>query len=462
MNKILIVAYYFPPIQSGGVYRPLKFVKYLRRYGWEPIVLTIDPVCGHQLDKGLLQDFPEGLFIKRTPQLDFYRLIRLFKRTIGAGKKGETTSIEAREGEQWSSGRTSELTTYLSKIKSELSVFTKNVFFIPDSEIPWLPIGVTWTLKLIKEKKIDVLMTTSPPQSAHLVGLLVKLFTGIPWIVDFRDLWIDTFDFYEKPFGRWRKPVEKWFEKAVVERADRIINISHGESYCLQKNYGKVSPKIFRVIHNGFDTADFSMNAESGGPFNGQADDKLTITYVGTLYPTTADEFFAALDSFFSKNSAQKIHVTFRFIGHFDTGYEKVVKKSSYRDVIQIVGIKPHDEAIREMCIADVLLLLQGGEKMKHSEIPGKLFEYMGASKPILAMVKDGDVSAILGKSNLGLVVNPKDRDGFEKLLHDLIELKKTGHLETKPNEDYIKTFSREGLTEKLAQLLDEIDPNKT
>jgi glycosyltransferase involved in cell wall biosynthesis len=143
------------------------------------------------------------------------------------------------------------------------------------------------------------------------------------------------------------------------------------------------------------------------------------------------------------------------FIGNIDPGYEKIITGSNFRNSVRILGQKPHAEAISAMCNADVLLVLQGGDKMKDTEVPGKIFEYMGSGRYILALVKPGDVSAILSKTNTALIVNPDDTDVIKKQLLDLIELKKQGRLIPYPNNEYIHTFSRKVLTGKLGDLLD-------
>ena len=188
MRKILIIAYYFPPTQSSGVYRPLKFVKYLKEFGWEPVVLTISPVCVHRKDTGLLKDLPENIVIERTPQLDFYRLVSLFKREKEMIQAGGDNNVEEELQQGQGAHPGSVLKRMLSGIKSHDALFTRGVFFVPDDEVPWVPVAFARAVKLAKREDIDVVMTTAPPQSAHLVGLFTKWATGLPWIVDFRDL----------------------------------------------------------------------------------------------------------------------------------------------------------------------------------------------------------------------------------------------------------------------------------
>ena len=437
------------------MYRPLKFVKYLREYGWEPVVLTINAVCAHSKDNGLLDDIPENVVIERVPQLDFYRLVNIFKRKSAGIRAGCDNKV----GEGLENDRAihteSLIRRTLSGIKRNLPVFVRNVFFIPDDEVPWLPVAFVRAVRLAKREGVEAVMTTSPPQSAHLVGLLTKWATGLPWLVDFRDLWVDTFDFYPKKYGQWRKPVERWMERVVIKHADSVINISQGESRYLQSEYKTVNSLKFHVIHNGYDPEDFSEKAVDYLSESKQEDKKLRIVYVGTLYPTTADEFFQVLTDCFESNPGLESDIELLFIGNVDPGYEKIITSSNFRNSVRILGQKPHAEAINAMCNADVLLVLQGGDKMKDTEVPGKIFEYMGSGRHILALVKPGDVSAILSKTNTALIVNPEDTDVIKKQLLDLIELKKQRRLIPYPNNEYIHTFSRNVLTGKLGVLLD-------
>jgi glycosyltransferase involved in cell wall biosynthesis len=456
MRKILIIAYYFPPIQSSGVYRPLKFVKYLREFGWEPVVLTVNPVCVHSRDDELLNDLPKDIVIERTPQLDFYRLVRLFKRQKVATQACRDGNDNEKQNKDRETHADSTLKRMLSGLKRHVALFTRGVFFVPDDEVPWLPVAVARAVKLAKREGIDAVMTTAPPQSAHLVGLFTKWATGLPWIVDFRDLWMDEFDFYEKPYGRWRRPIERFMEKQVLKRADRVINISRGESLTLQSEYNYLPAGKFHVIHNGFDLEDFNEDSKVAGSKNTMRD-RLRITYMGTLYPSTADEFFEALSELYEVNPLLGDQVEFRFIGHFDSSYIDMTGNCSFSNSLNLLGMRPHDEAVREMCDSDVLLVLLGGNKMKDTEVPGKIFEYMGTGKPILALVRQGDVSSILEGSNLAFTVNPDNREEIKETLLNLVKLWQQGELHREPNIEYINRFSRKELTGKLSSMLDEL-----
>jgi glycosyltransferase involved in cell wall biosynthesis len=456
VKKVLVIAYYFPPIQSSGVYRPLKFVKYLREFGWEPVVLTINAVCGHPKDEGLLDDIPKGVVIERTPQVDFYRLVNFLKRQKSRTESHleyKTRGKESHNGE--GEVKSSAVSSYLP-IRSKLAVLFRDVFFIPDNEVPWLPIAAAKALRLAKKEKVDAVITTSPPHSVHLVGLLTKSATGLPWIVDFRDLWTDTFDFYPRRYGQWRRPVEQWMEKCVLRRADSIVNVSDGESDHLRSEYNDLPVDKFRVIHNGYDPEDFVNEANAPDTELKCDQRRLHITYVGTLYSTTADTFFDALSTSLEDDPNLKYDLELTFIGHIDPEYATKITQSNYRDLINIVGLKSHAEAVKAMCKTDVLLILHGGNKIKDSDIPGKIFEYMGAGKTILALARPGDIVSILAKSNLAMVVNPEDKDAIKQKLLELVTSKKKNQLNPRPNCEHIGRFSRKNLTRKLAKLLDE------
>lgn len=455
MRKILIVAHDFPPVQTSGVYRPLKFVKYLREFGWEPVVLTIDAVWAGQRDQRLLEDIPEGVHIKRTLQLDYHRLVNAVKRLAPGRQAGDA---ENRQGEplRQSAERGAERTIRgkLSRLKSRVPVFVKDVFFVPDGAVPWVPVAALSVLRLAKEHRVDVMMTTSPPHSVHLAGLAASKITGIPWIADFRDLWLDTFDFHDKPFGKWRKPVEGWMEKAVVNHADRVINISHGESLSLQGRFPNLPAETFSVIHNGFDGSDFEARGRDSDRKDGTA---LAITHVGTLYPSTGDEYFHALECLFRDKPHLAERFEFRFVGHVAPNYLEAFEASSFRERVCLNGPLPHANAVQAMLDSDVLLLLQGGKKMGAGEIPGKVFEYMASERPILAVAWPGDVASILQESGLAYVVRPDDPAGLERTVMAMLHLKESGALRMKPDRAYIEGYERRRLTERLADVLDEM-----
>lgn len=370
-------------------------------------------------------------------------------------RNGDESKVD-RAGEKDQATQASPLrSSKLSSIKRNLAVFVRDVFFVPDDEAPWLPVAFWKAVRIAKREHVDAVMTTSPPQSAHLVGLLTKWTIGLPWFVDFRDLWVDTFDFYPKKYGQWRKPLERWMERTVIKNANTVINISQGESDFLQSEYKAIDSNKFHVIHNGYDTADFCDRTDAPALDLDQSGTKLKLTYVGTLYPTTADEFLSALADCFEANPALSNDIELSFIGSIDPSYEKIITSSDYRGSVKIFGQKPHREAIKAMHNADVLLVLQGGNKMKDTEVPGKIFEYMGSGRWILALVRPGDVSSILSGTNTAIVVNPEDTEGIKKQLMGLIERKKQGLLTPSPDMEYIRTFSRKVLAGKLANLLD-------
>ncbi len=453
MKKVLIIAYDFPPTRTSGVYRPLKFAKYLPEFGWQPIILTVKNYPRDFMDETLLDQLPPETLIKRAYSWEPIRLekalfTRLFKRTSQAAPSEGNSDPGKRKS------RTTLLSLIRKYILSPLSWFTSSFLYVPDYKIGWLPVAVYKGLKTIRREKIDLIFSTSPPETDHIVALFLKLITGKPWVADFRDPWTDNS--LKQDFPRLRRKFENWLEHIVIRKAENIVHVGHGWARLAREKFSDVSPEKHHAITNGFDEADFKeINAAEILERNKTR--YLNLVNIGTLYEQSAFEHF--LKGFEKALASGKIgnNVRITFVGHVIPMWRQVLERQPFKDHIDLVGLKSHGATIRLMAAADVLMLtpLGGNEQEETRHIPGKIFELIRTGRPIFMTGWKGECSEIIEKSGVGKFVPCDNMDLISKTIIEYLEKKANGELKTTPNWDYINRFERKNLTGDLAKLLE-------
>lgn len=452
MNKVLIIAYDFPPAWTSGVYRPLKFAKYLPRFGWKPIILTVKNYSREIVDETLLDELPPEARIIRARSWELVRLEKaIFTRLY---KKDVQTSMPPQGGR---SGGTSWKATPLSLARrflfSPLSTFAGNFLYIPDDKTGWVPHAVYKGLRAIRQEKIDVIMSTSPPESAHIVALFLRLITGKPWIADFRDPWTDNL--YRLKIPRVRMKYETWLEKTVIRRADIVVHSGSGTAGLSKEKFPGIPPEKHRVITNGFDEGDFAgLSPEE--IYEPDRTPYLHLVNIGTMYEQSGFENF--LKGFERIISSGRKHNEIRvsFVGHLIPAWRKVLAGQPFKDHVDLLGFKPHKETLRYMMAADVLLLiLPVWEDRRASQIiAGKVFELMRAGRPIMMIGREGECSRIVERSGLGKFIPSHDVVRISETLMQFSQQKQKGSLIATPDWDFIRRFERKILTEDLARLL--------
>jgi glycosyltransferase involved in cell wall biosynthesis len=420
MNKVLIVTYYWPPSGGAGVQRWLKFAKYLPEYGWEPVILTVEPACAAYpvTDKSLDDDLPASLKVYKTPATDYFSIYKKDRSKIPSA--GFANSAD-------------------NSLKGKILRFIRGNFFIPDPRKGWNKFAFLKACELIESKEIKYVITTSPPHSSQLIGLKIKeKYPQIKWIADLRDPWTDIYyydQFYPTPLSKW---IDSGFEKKVLENADRVITV--GES--LKKLFAtKVSEAEIRttVITNGYDEDDFRRVTACEPPI-------FTLTYTGTLsdiYPLKG--LLASLKILQSEGTDFLI----RFVGSVSSDSKKLIKSYLSDRQAEFLPYAKHDEAIQHMVDSSMLVLIIPSHKSNNSIITGKLFEYLGSGKPVLCLgPTDGDASAIIEKCLGGRTFDYDNSDAIVSFIRDIMNNKFVVQ-----NSAGMK-FSRRNLTRLLAEAI--------
>jgi glycosyltransferase involved in cell wall biosynthesis len=415
MNKVLIITYYWPPSGGAGVQRWLKFSKYLPEFGWEPIILTIDPEYAAYpvTDDSLAFELPLTK-VHRTPAINFFSIYKNDKSKIP--KAGFANSVD-------------------NTLKGKILRFIRGNFFIPDPRKGWNKFTFKKACELIETEGINYVITTSPPHSTQLIGLKIrKKYPEIKWIADLRDPWTGIY-YYEQFYPTFiSKRIDSGLEKSVLKNADRIITVGASLKTSFSSKVKGIADKI-EVITNGYDEDDFKGIA---------ADEpsRFTITYVGTLsdkYPVSG--LISALKNLRFEGK----DFVLRFVGTVSENARELIMSHIPESSVEFIPYQIHSEAIKYMMISTVLILIIPSHKSNKSIVTGKLFEYLATGKPILCLGPvDGEAAEIIRTTGNGATFGYDDISGILQYISD-------NHAGTKNTESsIINQFSRKELTSKL------------
>jgi glycosyltransferase involved in cell wall biosynthesis len=421
-KRVLIIAYYFPPLGMGGVQRTAKFVKYLPQFGWKPYVLTVKDVEYMAKDPSLLDEVSPKAQIIRTGSFDPLRILSLAKKVLGTteGTRAAKDSIGKSRGFSW--------------------------LFFPDNKVGWVPFAVRKAISLCRREKIDLIFSSSPPPSVHLVAYLIRRATGTPWVADFRDPWIGYK--LEKPPTPLHLFFKRRLEKTIVSCADRVVTANP----VIQTELKSAHPqaKSIGLIDQGYDEEDFRELVST-------TPDAFTIGYLGTFSPDCNPRpVLRALGELISKNLLPKDKVRFLQAGgsvHMDV--RRLAKEGGSSEVLETEGYLPHRQALARMAKASVLLLITCDDPRV---FPAKVFEYLRLGKPILGIVPKGSrMAEFLRTLKAQAVVDTEDLEGIKQVLLAYFAEFQNGQMRPDMRDDSIKGFERRVLTGRLASLFDEV-----
>jgi len=389
--KVLIVTYVFPPAMAVGAYRILKFCKYLIEQGIEPYILTPENPNTMSRDESTVSLIPDGVKVFRTSTLEPFRF-----RPEPKGK--ETDSKESDKKDIQSELPKSSL---LSSIKKKI----KQTMSVPDSSYFWVWYGLRPGIKLVKKENIDIVLSSSPPHSVHILGSRIAQRTGRSHVVDFRDLWTQNTSYAELNLPQYLKKRDRKFELKVLKKAAAItVNTATFKKQLLEKNRF-LNDNNVQVITNGVDPDDFKNLLADNAP-----NDKFTLLYTGSLYGRHRDPefFFIALRTWLDNNPDLQNQIRATFIGNWTPEYLALVEKYKLKNIIDKKEWMPQQDALKATFNADLLLLFQGFDPVLSSAIPRKLFEYMITNKPILAFAPPGEIPNLIEEYNCGVCFSDK------------------------------------------------------
>ncbi|WP_067849148.1 glycosyltransferase family 4 protein [Alicyclobacillus mali (ex Roth et al. 2021)] len=432
----LIICHDFPPVGGIAVQRPLKFAKYLGEFGWKVTVLTADHVYSATPDPSLLDEIPEDVQIVRVTDVVSKQLARWSGRMVGDGSApAQQPSAQARRP-LW------------KRLAWSAWKWAQAHALIPDESVAWAMLAGFAARRIVRQRVVDCIYTTSGPQSTQLAGLIASAFARTPWIADFRDPWTDNLHFHHRG---WRAALERRLERTVFARASAIVTVTDGFWRLFAAKYPHRALDI-HVIRNGVDEADFPP-----APARRKGEEEpFTFFYGGILYPgRSADALFQAVHRLLQNGHITPQRLRIQFAGVLDYPghhhHARLIRELGLEAVIEPLGYLPRREALARMLAADATLLIGDQSAQAKDYVPGKLYEYLYAGRPILAMLREGEAADLVRREQAGIVVPPDHPDAIAQAMLHLMEKPVTERRTWNP------AYSRRAQAQQLARLMDDV-----
>jgi glycosyltransferase involved in cell wall biosynthesis len=413
-RKVLMIAYYFPPMGLSGVQRTAKFAKYLMKYGWKPTVLTVEPSGYFAFDDSLLKEIEDaGVTIVRTGSKDINHLFK--KRKI---------------------------VPMPSERLRKLLQFFGDLFFLPDTKRGWKSTAVEKASELLESEHFDILFATAPPQTDFLIGVNLKKKFNIPLVVDYRDAWLDNpFKYFSTPLHTF---LHKRMERKVLRAADRVLVTHRRVKESILRRFRFVDYNEVIILSQGFDPEDFLPAAGE----RRHSRMKMKIAHAGTFYGgRNPNVFLQALSNVLRDNPKMRGRFEVNFLGNAREEDIQFINRLELQGVVNCTGYVPHRECVRQIFEADVLWFIMDNDY----QTAGKLYEYFGARKPMIASIVEGYTKQLIGESKAAVCVATKDLSGHEEAIMDYFKRFEQKKLPRIP-EEFAARFNRVLLTRELAK----------
>jgi glycosyltransferase involved in cell wall biosynthesis len=420
MKKVLIITYYWPPSGGPGVQRVLKFCKYLPKYGWQPVILTVKDGEYPARDETLLSEAID----METHLSDAFSFYSIFN---------------------WITGSNSIPTHQLSKSKDD-TLFTKFArwirynLVIPDGRIGWYSGAVKKGKELLDSQKFDLIFSSGPPHSVHLIGRKLAKVSHVKWVADFRDPWTDRFYYLENPRNSLTTWIDGLLEKKVLNDCNGLITVSTGFESLLNDRLPIKSKST--VIYNGFDQDDFSRK-----PKERNSRDQIVISHTGSLSMSQNPlGLFESVKDYNDSSSVSKI--TIQLVGSVHPNILDTIQRLKIQQYVSILAYQPHQKAIQILVDSDFIFLVVPNQDKNKGIIPGKIFEYFKCQSEIILIGNEKSEAALLTKE-LGYqnIFEINEKFDFNNLT-----------INQSLDQESTSKFERKNLTASLAQVFDEIN----
>jgi len=420
MKKVLIITYYWPPAGGPGVQRVLKFAKYLPQFGWQPVILTVKKGEYPAYDESLKSDIPSNCQVYKTRSIEPFKLYKKF------------TGMPSDEPVQVAA-----LTEGKKSWKKKLAHWIRLNLFIPDAKTGWIPFAVKTGKQIIKQEKPDLIFSSSPPPTVHLIARKLAKWSKIKWVADFRDPWTKI-HYYSSNRNFLSRKLDEKMEAEIISDCDAAVCASYSFIDLLTENH----KEKFSTITNGYD---FDIN------YTKQKSAKIQITYAGGL---TSNRYYEKLFTDMARlirtkpETAELLEIN--FVGKVDNSIKNSIKKI-FKDIeiINFVGYVEHQKVLEFIRNSNILLLFLEKKENYTGHIPAKLFEYLTTGNFILGIGPEkGDTARIISQTGTGKVYSPQH--DFANVLENLIA-DINSKTEKSINWTEIKKYSRKELTKQLA-----------
>lgn len=427
MKRVLIITYYWPPSGGSGVQRWVKFSKYLPSQGWQPVIYTPENPDMPSIDQSLYSDIPEEAEIIKRPITEIYSIYRKI-----SGNKG--------------GGEVNPINSQKKTLKQKLMLAIRGNLFIPDPRISWLRPSVRFLKKYLREHPVDVIVSTGPPHSMHLIAREVSKATGIPWVADFRDPWTRMFYFKHLALSDWARKKHEKLEKMVLDDASAVVAVSP----LVQEEFKTMTGNRIELVTNGYDPEDFGQVVEPDGHFN--------IVHTGLFASDGNPEtLWKVLSDLCREDARFADQLRIRLVGKNDTMILDSIHAAGLERNLVDLGYRDHTVAVREQMGSTMLILPLRKEPEYRATLPGKLFEYLGSQRPVLGIGQtDGAMARILADTGAGETFEWDDEAGIRAYVLKRWEKFLAGDDDSVPDNN-IEQYSRKATARKMAALLESL-----
>ncbi|MCH8290362.1 glycosyltransferase [Candidatus Poribacteria bacterium] len=450
MRKVLFIAGYIPPLVGPGSQRPAKFARHLPKHGWHPMMLSLkidERIFSIGYDRSADLSYLDGSEIFRTGMLNIFAPYQKISWWLRRRKKASAQDKSKAEG---SSSPVPTRNPVIAKINHLID----RLLFFPDEGIGWLPFAVWTGWKIIRHRDVDVFYTTSPLNTAHLVGYILKRLTGKPWIADFRDPW-DYKTLYNHQFTRPRFMLSlgHFLERRIITTADGVITVTKKMTEIFRQRFPEERASKFQTIMNGYAAEDFTSRPTD----QKLRESEFTIVYTGSLSQSTQSpsHFFTAIKQLIDEGRIPADAIRLLLMGHSSVQIAPLIKTFQLNDVIKTKGYQPRHLALEYQRQADLLFFIPGPFDFM---VTGKLCEYLMSGTPIFALSKENvEAAEIIRRTNTGVIVPPDDVKRIVEVIEELYRQFQSGGIAYQPIQSEIQKFEAKQLTQQLATILNKL-----
>lgn len=444
MKRALIITYYWPPTSGSGVQRWLKMSKYLVKLGWQPVIYTPSNPEAFVLDPSLEKDIPAEAEIIKRPIVEPYDL---YRKLLGKGKKGEVINPINDSGKK--------------SLKEKLSLWIRANCFVPDPRVWWVNPSVRYLKKYLRKNPVDVIISSGPPHSMHLIGRRVSRAMNIRHIADFRDPWTTIYYYKHLPLWPLAKRKQRRMEGEVLFDADVVVSVTPQMTqemkglfleYCEREGYlpDEKQKNKFHTICNGYDEDDY----KNGEPV---PEKSFCITFTGLLrYGESLDVLWKVLGQMCRESKQFQNQLVIKFAGKIDKEVLDGISKNGISGNVINLGYLPHNEITILQQRAWLLIIPIPNEPESGKILSGKVFEYLASNRPIFSIgPTDGELAKVLAETSTGDMAGWDD----EKMTRDVIgkhyEKYKNGEWKFNSFKQEVEKYSRRKEAEEMAALMD-------
>lgn len=427
VTRVLILTYYWPPAGGAGVQRWLKHCRYLRDFGWEPLVYTASNPDLSVADEGLHRDVPDGIEVWSTRVKEPYDL---YRRLTGAPEKAPVGHGFSGGSKGW---------------KQRMGMWVRANLFIPDAKMLWIKPSVSFLERKLTSNPVDLIISTGPPHTMHMIAMQLQHRTGIRWLADFRDPWTNN-DFYNRlPLTKWADKQHRKLEEKVLRSADAVVTVSPTWA----KEFTQLADRKVEVVTNGYDEQDMTKK-------NSVDKERFIIHHIGSMYEDrNPAALWQALAELSDEDDTFRSLLRIKLTGNTEASVVESIHRYGLGEQLDASPYQAHEKVTSEMGSAAILLLLLNDSPDIEGRIPGKLFEYLAARRPILCIgSKTGDSATIIRETGAGTSHNFNETEALKQTIQRYFQVWSSGNEPGRTID--ISKYSRRNCTGRIAAIMDQ------